>query len=307
MSGAARRAAGAADPSGPLASFHGAALGFGRRRLWSGLELEIRRGEHIAVLGGNGTGKTSLLQVLLGLLPLSEGRVEVNGHPPRRGSTEIGYVPQQRAFAPEVPMRARDLVAFGADGHRWGPRLIGRARVRQRVEEALERVGALEFADEPVGSLSGGEQQRLRIAQALVTDPDLLLLDEALLSLDLTHQREVADLVARQRERTGAAVVFVTHDINPIIDDVDRVLYLAGGSFRIGAPRDVLRSDVLTQLYGAPIEVAEVAGRIVVVGAEREDAHHLHEPAGRDHGPHDDGGPRDDDGPHGHGTPGGRS
>lgn len=266
----------AASSRSPIAAFRGAELAFGRRRLWSGLDLEIGRGEYIAVLGGNGTGKTSLLRVLLGLLPLSGGGVEIDGHAPRRGSTEIGYVPQQRAFAADVPMRARDLVALGIDGHRWGPRLLGRRAVRRRVDEALDRIGALDYADEPVGTLSGGEQQRLRIAQALITDPGLLLLDEALLSLDLTHQREVADLVVEQKERTGAAVVFVTHDVNPIIDDVDRVLYLANGSFRIGTPREVLRTEVLSELYGAPIEVAEVAGRIVVVGAEREDAHHVH-------------------------------
>lgn len=263
------------EQDAPIAAFRGAELALGRRRLWSGLDLEIERGEYLAVLGGNGTGKTSLLRVLLGLLPLSDGIVEVNGHAPRRGSTEIGYVPQQRAFAAEVPMRARDLVALGIDGHRWGPRLLGRGAVRRRVDEALERVGAQDYADEPVGTLSGGEQQRLRIAQALITDPGLLLLDEALLSLDLTHQREVADLVLEQKERTGAATVFVTHDVNPIIDDVDRVLYLANGSFRIGTPGEVLRTEVLSELYGAPIEVAEVAGRIVVVGAEREDAHHM--------------------------------
>ncbi len=266
----------AASTRSPIAAFRGAELDFGRRRLWSGLDLEIGRGEYLAVLGGNGTGKTSLLRVLLGMLPLSGGGVEIDGHAPRRGSTEIGYVPQQRAFAADVPMRARDLVALGIDGHRWGPRLLGRGAVRRRVDVALDRVGALDYADEPVGTLSGGEQQRLRIAQALITDPGLLLLDEALLSLDLTHQREVADLVLEQKDRTGAAVVFVTHDVNPIIDDVDRVLYLANGSFRIGTPREVLRTEVLSELYGAPIEVAEVAGRIVVVGAEREDAHHVH-------------------------------
>ncbi|EME36043.1 MULTISPECIES: metal ABC transporter ATP-binding protein [Kocuria] len=278
----------------PVVEFRRASLSMGRRTLWSGLDLQISPGEYIAVLGGNGTGKTSLLRVLLGLQPLSGGEVRVQGQAPRRGSTGIGYVPQQRAFAREVPMRGRDLVGMGLDGHRWGPRLRGRASARRRIDEALQRVGALDFADAPVGLLSGGEQQRLRIAQAMITDPDLLLFDEALLSLDLSRQRDVAGLVAQQSRRTGAAVVFVTHDVNPIIDDVDRVLYLANGSFRIGTPDEVLRTDVLSELYGTPIEVVRAGGRIIVVGAEREHAHHLDSDPSAHEGaavrpPHDEG------------------
>lgn len=264
-------------PDRPVVSFRDATLSFGARTLWSGLDLDVRPGEYLAVLGGNGTGKTSLLRVLLGLLPLSAGTVAVHGAAPRRGSTDIGYVPQQRAFPANAPMRGRDLVGMGLDGHRWGPRLLGRREARHRVDAALERVGALPFAEAPVGSLSGGEQQRLRIAQALVTDPDLLLFDEALLSLDLARQREVAALVADQARRTGAAVLFVTHDVNPIIRDVDRVLYLANGSFRIGAPEEVLRSEVLSELYDAPVDVVRVGGRILVVGSERDDPHHVHD------------------------------
>lgn len=258
------------------ASFRDAELAFGARQLWSGLNLEIQAGEYIAVLGGNGTGKTSLLRVLLGLQRLSTGTVEVAGKPARRGSTEIGYVPQQRAFDDRTPLRGRDLVGLGVDGHRWGPRLLGRKAHRARVDELLERVGATEYAEAPIGKLSWGEQQRLRVAQALATDPSLLLFDEALLSLDLQRQKQLAALVAEQRERTGAAVVFVTHDVNPIIDDVDRVLYLANGSFRVGSPAEVLRSEVLSELYGTRVEVMNVAGRVLVVGTEIVD--HCHAP-----------------------------
>lgn len=260
----------------PAASFRDAELAFGHRTLWSGLNLEIEPGEYVAVLGGNGTGKTSLLRVLLGLQPLSSGTVHVAGQAVRRGSAEIGYVPQQRAFDDRTPLRGRDLVGLGIDGHRWGPRILGRKAHRERVNTLLERVGALEYADAPIGQLSGGEQQRLRVAQALATDPSLLLFDEALLSLDLHRQSQLAQLVAEQRDRTGAAVLFVTHDVNPIIDDVDRVLYLANGSFRVGTPAEVLRSDVLSELYGARVEVMNVAGRVLVVGAEIVD--HCHPP-----------------------------
>lgn len=260
----------------PVAAFDNAGLAFKGRPLWEGLNFHIHPGEYIAVLGGNGTGKTSLLRVLLGLQPLTSGTVTVSGRPVRRGCADIGYVPQQRAFDERTPLRGRDLVGLGLDGHRWGPRIWGRRAHRQKVDALLERVGALGYADSPLGLLSGGEQQRLRVAQALAMDPTLLLFDEALLSLDLHRQSQLAQLVQQQRERTGAAVLFVTHDVNPIIHDVDRVLYLANGSFRVGTPEEVLRSDVLSQLYGAPVEVIDVAGRVVVVGAEVVD--HCHPP-----------------------------
>lgn len=256
-----------------MVELENAELAFGDRVLWRELNLSIRAGEYFAVLGSNGTGKTSFLKVLLGLLPLTRGTVSVTGERPGAASRHIGYVPQQRGFSPRTPLRARDLVAQGIDGHQWGIRLRRRA-VNERVDELLEKVGASEYANAPVGLLSGGEQQRLRIAQALATDPEVLLCDEALLSLDLNHQYIVSELVNRQREESGSAVVFVTHDINPIIDHVDRILYLAGGSFTIGTPDEVMRSEVLSQLYGAEIEVLRSKGRIIVTGRP-DNTHHL--------------------------------
>jgi zinc/manganese transport system ATP-binding protein len=252
----------------------GAELRRGPRTLWSGLDLEIGAGEFVAVLGPNGSGKTTLLQVLLGLLPLSAGSVRVHGAPPARGSSAVGYVPQQRSLDPLTPLRGRDLVGLGLDGHRWGPGLSGRARRRAQVHAALEQVDALDYADAPVGSLSGGEQQRLRVAQALVGDPTLLLADEPLLSLDLARQREVVDLVDRRRREHGTAVVFVTHELNPVLPVVDRILYLVDGRFRIGTPEQVMTSENLSQLYRTEVEVVRVRGRIVVVGAEDAPVHH---------------------------------
>ena len=261
--GAGAAAAGASSPA--VVELRNARLAFGERVLWRDLDLTIREGEYFAVLGSNGTGKTSFLKVLLGLQPLSGGSVSVAGHAPRKVAREIGYVPQQRGFPARTPLRARDLVAQGVDGHRWGVRWHPRA-VRHRVSELLEQVGASGYADAPVGLLSGGEQQRLRVAQALAGDPAVLLCDEAMLSLDLHHQYVVSELVERRRAEHGTAVVFVTHDINPVIDHVDRILYLAGGSFRVGTPEQVLRSDVLSELYGARIDVLRSNGRVIVTG-----------------------------------------
>jgi zinc/manganese transport system ATP-binding protein len=258
-----------------------ASLGFGERTLWSGLDLDVHAGEFVAVLGPNGSGKTSLLRTILGQQRLDSGTIEFDGHPVSRGDRRIGYIPQQKLIPAGTPMRARDLVRLGVDGHRWGIPLPRRAD-RAQTEELIDAVGARRYADSPVGSLSGGEQQRLRVAQALAGDPAMLLCDEPLLSLDLQHQRGVSELIDRRRREHDSAVVFVTHDVNPVLGMVDRVLYLAGGRFRTGTPDEVLRSDVLTDLYGTPVDVIRSRGRIVVVGIPDSETHahhdHIHAP-----------------------------
>lgn len=254
-----------------------ASLAFGGRTLWQDLDLRIQPGEFFVVLGPNGSGKTSFLKVLLGLQQLSSGSVQLQGKPVRRGSRDIGYIPQQKQFAADTPLRARDLVGLGVDGHRWGLRLDGR-KYNRRVDELLDLVGASDYADVPVGLLSGGEQQRLRVAQALATDPAVLLCDEALLSLDLHHQQAVSRLVNDQCRTAESAVVFVTHEINPVIEYVDRVLYLAGGKFRVGTPDEVMTTEVLSDMYGTHVEVMRSNGRIVVVGLpDATTHHHVHE------------------------------
>lgn len=265
----------------PVLQLANAQLAYGRRTLWSGLDLDVDSGEFIAVLGANGSGKTSLMQVILGLQPLTAGHVSVAGRPVRRGSDDIGYVPQQRRPDPFTPLRARDVVGQGLDGHRWG---VGwpSARRRRAITAALTAVGAAGYAERPIGLLSGGEQQRVRIAQALVADPPLLLCDEPLLSLDLPSQRTVTALVDRRRRERGTAVLFVTHEINPVLPFVDRVLYLAGGRFRVGTVDEVLTTATLSALFEAPIEVVRSGGRILVAGIPDapEQAHHHHHEAG---------------------------
>jgi zinc/manganese transport system ATP-binding protein len=243
-----------------------ATLTFGDRQLWHNLNLEVQPGEFLAVLGPNGTGKTSLLKTILGQQKLTSGTIEFLGEPVGRGSRRIGYIPQQKLLEPGTPLRARDLVAFGVNGHRWGLPITSRA-VRRQVDGILEAVGATEFANVPVATLSGGEQQRVRVGQSIAGNPSLLLCDEPLISLDLNHQRQVSELIDEQRRAINTAVVFVTHDVNPILGMVDRVLYLAGGRFRVGTPDEVLRSEVLSYMYDTPVEVIRSRGRIVVLGA----------------------------------------
>ncbi|BDZ45342.1 hypothetical protein GCM10025866_12510 [Naasia aerilata] len=205
------------------------------------------------------------------------------GQPAGTGSADIGYVPQQKLFDRGTALRARDLVALGRDGQRYGPGRPTAAR-RQAVLAALEHTGMRRAADTPVGLLSGGEQQRVRIAQALVSSPRLLLADEPLLSLDLQHQRAVSDAIDEHRSSAQAGVVFITHDINPILGMVDRVLYLTASGHVIGRPDEVFRSEVLSRLYGTEVDVLDIRGRIVVVGPPAESAGHHH--ADSAHGGH---------------------
>jgi zinc/manganese transport system ATP-binding protein len=242
---------------------------YGERVLFEHLDLEVEPGEFLAVLGPNGAGKTTLLRVLLGLTELTSGTVEIDA--------PVGYIPQQHAFARDLPIRGRDLVQLGLDGHRFGVPSTAK-RTRAAVDAALDAVGARHYANSAIGRLSGGEQQRLRVAQALVADPNILLCDEPLLSLDLSQQQVVSELIDRRRREANTAVLFVTHEINPILQYVDRVLYLVGGQWAIGAPGEVLTSERLSALYGTSVDVVEVRDRIVVIGAE-EHAHHLHDHA----------------------------
>jgi zinc/manganese transport system ATP-binding protein len=274
---------------GAAIGLRGATLRYGHHLIWENLDLDIAPGDCLAVLGPNGAGKTTLLKVLLGLLPLSAGTVTIDGRPPGRGSAQIGYLAQQRVFDPDLPIRGRDLVQFGVNGHRPG---LPWARDR-RVDAAIAAAGAAAYASAPVGLLSGGQQQRLRIAQALAGGPRLLLCDEPLLSLDPASQQAIVGLLSRYHREHGTTVVFVTHEITPVAGLVDRVLYVAGGRWAAGTPAEVMTTATLSALYGSHIDVIRVHDRIVVVGGD-ESGHHppggSHHGHGHDHGHHDGGG-----------------
>ncbi len=255
----------------PTLDVRKASLALGGRELWSDLDLRLGAGAFLAVLGPNGAGKSSLIRAILGEVELRAGSIEFLGAA-RSVGTDIGYIPQQRLFDRGVGLRARDLVGFGLDGHRLGLPVPTRER-SARIIAALDRTGADGLADAPMGSLSGGEQQRVRIAQALISRPRLLLCDEPLLSLDPGHQVAVTEAIDEYRRETGAAVVFVTHDVNPILDRIDQVLYLGPRGHRLGAPREVLTTEVLSDLYETHVDVLDVHGRIIVVAGPVEADH----------------------------------
>jgi zinc/manganese transport system ATP-binding protein len=281
----------------PAIALDAAAVRIGRRTIWSGVSMRVERGEFVALLGANGSGKSTLLRVLLGALAPAAGRVSVLGRPPGASSTAIGYLPQRRSFAQETRLRGSDIVRLGFDGERWGlplPFSWGRAATRareahRRVAEVVELVGATAYADRPIGELSGGEQQRLLIAQALVRRPELLLLDEPLDSLDLANQGSVAALVGKICRSEGVAALLVAHDVNPLLAYLDKVVYLAAGHAVEGPVHEVVTTATLTRLYGAPVEVLRASdGRLVVVGQPEPPAHHHDRHA---HGHLHDGGP----------------
>jgi zinc/manganese transport system ATP-binding protein len=256
--------------------------------IWSGATFTIEEGEFVAILGPNGAGKSTLLKMLLGLLPPLAGDLKVLEESPRRGSTHVGYVPQARELDSGAALRGIDLVGLGLDGHRWGVALPGKAHRenKQRVAEAIEAVGATSYAGRKLGQMSGGERQRLLLAQALVSRPRLLLLDEPLANLDVRNQSSMAELVASVARRAGLTVMLVAHDVNPLRRVVDRVCYVAGGGVAIGEPDEVVTGPVLSRLYGAPVEVlTDSKGRRFVVGLEDEVSHPHPHPHGAAHSP----------------------
>jgi zinc/manganese transport system ATP-binding protein len=271
-------------PSGPTPAveLQHASARVGGRTVWSDVELEIRRGELVALLGPNGAGKSTMIKAILGQHPLAAGSVRVLGRRAGQANAAIGYLPQRRSFDASLRVRAVDVVRLGLDGTRWGTPLPGarlwstRARdTRARVSEVVDLVGATAYAHRPVGRLSGGEQQRILIAQALAARPDLLLLDEPLDSLDLPNQSAIATLIASICREEGVTVVMVAHDVNPILHVVDRVVYIAEGGVAAGPPSDVITTATLSRLYGSSVEVLTAAdGRLVVVG--QPDAPALH-------------------------------
>ena len=260
---------------GVAVRLRGASAVVGGRTIWRDVSLDVGAGEFVAVLGPNGSGKSTLLKVLLGLTPAG-GTVQVLGANAGRRKNQIGYLPQRRAFDASLRIRGIDVVALGLDGARWGTpvpwltRLIAPRRFadrRRRLRQVIELVGAADYARRPIGQCSGGEQQRLLIAQALIRRPKLLLLDEPLESLDVPSQAGISALVRDICRLEKVAVVMVAHDVNPILGYLDRVIYIAREAAVIGTPEEVITADQLSALYGIPIEVLhDRAGRLFVVG-----------------------------------------
>ena len=261
------------DPSAAIAA-RGLAAGYGSKAIWSEANFSIPSGSFTAILGPNGAGKSTLIRLILGLLHPLAGKLEVLGESPRRGNPRIGYVPQGSTFDPELSIRGRDFVGLGVDGHRWGVRLTGREQGAAATDVAIAAVSAQSYADRQLGRLSGGEQQRLLLAQALVGQPNLLLMDEPLSHLDVRNQGAIVQLISEVARERHLTVLLIAHDVNPLLSHIDHLLYIAQGKLAMGKPADIITSETLSAIYSAPVEVLrDRLGRIFVVGLEEEVSH----------------------------------
>ena len=254
----------------PVLQVDGASVTFGGRRVLDDVSFEIRPGEFTGLIGSNGVGKTTLLRVILGTQRTDRGTVRIGGSDAGQSARSLGYVPQKVVLDPDVPMRARDLVALGLDGSRFG---FGRRTKEDRraVDQALVDVGAEQFADSRVGTLSGGEQQRVLIAHALISRPKLLLLDEPLANLDPRSAQDVVGLLHRLAGEHDVAILLSAHEMNALLPVMDRIVYLTAGRAASGTTDEVVRSDVLSRLYGHHVDVLRLHGRVLVVAEPGQD------------------------------------
>jgi len=240
----------------------------GGRQILGDVTFSLRKGEFTGIIGPNGAGKTTLLRVILGLLEPAGGQVLIDGEPlHNKNKASIGYVPQKLVIDPDMPLRARDVVSLGLDGHKLGFGFPSRQR-RELIEAVLADVGASDYADARVGELSGGEQQRVLIAHALISRPKLLLLDEPLANLDLRSEQEIVTVLGKLAREQEIAVLLSAHDMNPLLGVMDRIVYVANGHVATGATDDVVTSEGLTRLYGHHVDVVRVHNRVIVVAGE---------------------------------------
>jgi zinc/manganese transport system ATP-binding protein len=261
----------ATTTSREILAVEGVSIMLSGREILHDVTFHINAGEFTGLIGSNGAGKTTLLRAVLGLITPTAGTIRVESGLRRRPI--IGYVPQRITLDPDMPLRARDLVALGIDGQRFGFPWPSSAR-RRLVDEMLDSVDATRFAESRVGNLSGGEQQRILIAHALISHPRLLLLDEPLANLDIGSEQEVVDLLSRIATQQHIAVLISTHDMNPLLPVMDRIVYVAGGRIATGTTNEVVSSESLTKLYGHHVDVIHVHDRVLVVAGRRDEAQH---------------------------------
>ena len=251
----------------PALSIHQLGIRLGGCEILRGVNAEIAAGEFIGIFGPNGAGKSTLIRAILGLCPIHSGTIQLFGQPSRLGLHAVGYLPQTRIGHDATGLSARALVAAVQGGERWGVPWPSRS-AQAEVSRVLQLAGAEAFADRPLSVLSGGEKQRIALAQALLGHPRILMLDEPLASLDPKNQALLVERVSQIRRETGATVLFIAHDVNPLLRVMDRVLYLAGGNAALGSIDDVITSPSLTRLYGTAMDVVRAEGRIFIVNAE---------------------------------------
>lgn len=247
----------------PLIQFKDVSYRVGDKTVLQNVNLEINHGEFIVILGPNGSGKSTLLRLVLGLIKPTAGSIQVFGEKAKNGNANIGYSPQTKPFDPDLPITGKDYVRLGATGRYWGVSLSSKKDMK-RVADALKQLDSVEIMNKKLGRLSGGEQQRLSLAQALVDDPELLLLDEPLANLDISYQSEILEKISRFHKQHQHTILLVAHDVNPLLPYIDRVVYVANTHVTIGKPKEVINDETLSRLFGVPVKVFDIEGRVFV-------------------------------------------
>lgn len=249
--------------------------GYQNKAIWEDANFSVGRGEFVTIIGPNGAGKTTLFRLLLGLIQPMKGAVKVLGSSPKRGNPLIGYVPQSHTFDSETSFECLELVRLARSGNHWGPGFLSSRVDRKTALEALESVGAAQLAHQSLGKLSGGELQRVFLAEALVSNPEILLLDEPLSHLDIRRSKELVDLINNLVRTRKVTVLLVAHDINPVLPFLDKVIYIANGKVATGRPDEVLNSKSLSELYGVHVEVIhDSRGNVAIIGVDDHHGHH---------------------------------
>ena len=242
--------------------------GYPDNTVWREASFTINRGEFVAIIGPNGAGKTTLFRLILGLQQPLSGNIEIFNGKPRRGNPLIGYVPQRHGIDSETNIESLELVRLAFSGKRWGFSLSGRDR--EVALSVMKDVGAEELAHRSLNVLSGGELQRIFLAEALVSHPELLLLDEPLSSLDLKREKDLVQLVNSVVRSRNVTALLIAHNINPLLPFLDKVIFIANGKVATGKPEEVLTSKSLTALYGVPVEVLQDSrGNVAIIGIEQ--------------------------------------
>lgn len=244
------------------------------------MTIEIKKGEFIGILGPNGSGKSTFLRTILGMIKPFSGKISVLNTAPSYGNSHIGYMPQMRSHIPLINLTSRTLLHATLDGLSYGIPTLNTAK-KNEIQKILELVGSESYADRPFKQLSGGERQRIYLAQALLNQPSILLLDEPLSNLDPKYQQLFMSLLNKIRKNLSITILFTAHDPNPLLNIMDRVLFFANGQTAIGNVDEIITSKTLSTLYGTPIEVVRFKERLFVLSETQEnilgEVRHHHE------------------------------
>ena len=240
----------------PFVEIEKVSVRYGEVSVLEDIDLTVDAGDFLGIIGPNGSGKTTLLRIMLGLLAPTSGQVRLFGHPPANLKQwgRLGYVPQKATFDPALPVTVGEVVASGLIATLGLLRRV-RAAERQRVADVLAQVGMTAHAAARVGSLSVGQQQRVLIARALVSDPELLILDEPTGGVDPEAQTSFYALLHHLNREREVTLILVSHDIGVVAKEVTRLACLNRRLIFHGRPGDFLSDAALAALYGPAVRV----------------------------------------------------